>query len=70
MLEPPQEAWFDVGLVRKDIGLALATAKDLGVASPTAHAAGQVLATAVEEGFERRDIATLFGALGQMQPEA
>jgi len=55
--------------MRKDIGLALATAKDLGVASPTAHAAGQVLATAVEEGFERRDIATLLGALGQLKPE-
>lgn len=70
VLDLPEDAWFDVGLLRKDIGLALATARDLGAASPTAHAASQVLAKAVEAGFEHRDIAALFEALGQMKPEA
>lgn len=70
VLDLPEEAWFDVGLLRKDIGLALATARELGAASPAAHAASEVLAKAVEEGFEHQDIAALFKMLGQTKPEA
>ena len=70
VLDLPEEAWFDVGLLRKDIGLALATAKELGAEAPTAHTAGQVLAKAVEAGFEHRDIASLFKMLEQTKPEA
>ncbi len=70
VLDLPEEAWFDVGLLRKDIGLALATARDLGVASPAAHAADLALRQAVEAGFEHRDIASLFQLLGRLEPEA
>ena len=65
VLDLPQEAWFDVGLMRKDIRLALAMAKDLGLGLPSAAAAVEVLDKAVELGYERRDIAALYEVLAQ-----
>ena len=70
VLDLPEEAWFDIGLLRKDIGLALATARELGAASPAADAADRALTQAVEAGFEHRDIASLFRVLGGHGPEA
>ena len=68
LLDLPQEAWFDVGLMRKDIDLALVMAKDLDTAAPAAGVAHDVLSKAVEQGFEHRDIAALLPTLGQMKP--
>ena len=65
ILDLPQEAWFDVGLLRKDIRLALAMAQDLGLGLPSAGAAVEVLEKAVELGYERRDIAALYEVLAQ-----
>jgi 3-hydroxyisobutyrate dehydrogenase-like beta-hydroxyacid dehydrogenase len=63
VLDLPQEAWFDVGLMRKDILLALAMAQDLGIRLPSTVAADDMLTRAVELGYERRDIAALFEVL-------
>src|ERR671918_648736 len=60
VLDLPQEAWFDVGLMRKDIRLALAMARELGIRLPSTSAADDMLTRAVELGYERRDIAALF----------
>jgi 3-hydroxyisobutyrate dehydrogenase len=65
VLDLPQEAWFDVGLLRKDIRLALTMAQDLGLGLPSAGAAADVLDKAVELGYERRDIAALYEVLAQ-----
>ena len=70
VLDLPQEAWFDVGLMRKDIRLALAMARELGIRLPSTSAADDMLTRAVELGYERRDIAALFEVLGRTGPAA
>jgi 3-hydroxyisobutyrate dehydrogenase and related beta-hydroxyacid dehydrogenases len=62
----PDEAWFDVGLMQKDIRLALALAVDLEIQLPSASAADEMLSRAVELGYEHQDIAALFEVLGRM----
>jgi 3-hydroxyisobutyrate dehydrogenase-like beta-hydroxyacid dehydrogenase len=52
--------------MRKDIGLALAMAKELGVAAPSAEVAHDVLSEAIEQGFEHRDLAALLPTLGRL----
>jgi 3-hydroxyisobutyrate dehydrogenase-like beta-hydroxyacid dehydrogenase len=65
VLDLPDEAWFDVGLMRKDIRLALEAAQELEVPLPSARAADEVLTNASELGFEHRDIAALFQVLAR-----
>jgi 3-hydroxyisobutyrate dehydrogenase-like beta-hydroxyacid dehydrogenase len=65
VLDLPQEAWFDVGLMRKDILLALEVAIDLGIRLPSTGAAAEMLTKSVELGYERRDIAALFEVLAR-----
>jgi 3-hydroxyisobutyrate dehydrogenase-like beta-hydroxyacid dehydrogenase len=62
----PDEAWFDVSLMQKDVELALETARELRVAVPSATAADGVLKVALGLGYGRRDIAALFEVLGQL----
>jgi 3-hydroxyisobutyrate dehydrogenase-like beta-hydroxyacid dehydrogenase len=65
VLNRTDETWFDVGLMHKDIRLALATAKEQGVTLPSADVADKVLQQATELGYEHRDIAALYEVLGQ-----
>ncbi len=60
VLDLPDEAWFDVSLMQKDIALALDTGRELHVPLPSAAAADTVLTVARASGYERRDIAALF----------
>jgi 3-hydroxyisobutyrate dehydrogenase-like beta-hydroxyacid dehydrogenase len=69
ILDPPEEAWFDLRFMHKDIELALATARELGIPLPTAERASEVLAQAEALGYERRDLATLFQVLEQIAGE-
>jgi 3-hydroxyisobutyrate dehydrogenase-like beta-hydroxyacid dehydrogenase len=62
----PDEAWFDVGLMHKDIALALETGRELGVPMPSATAVARLLEVAQAFGYGRRDIAALFKVLGQL----
>jgi 3-hydroxyisobutyrate dehydrogenase-like beta-hydroxyacid dehydrogenase len=66
VLDLPDDAWFDIGLMHKDIHLALDTAGELGVPLPSARAADEVLTRAVELGYEHRDLAGIFEVLGKM----
>ena len=66
VLDLPDEAWFDIALMHKDIGLALETARQLGVPTPSAAAADEVLTMARAAGYEHRDIAALFEVLAQV----
>lgn len=70
VLDLPEEAWFDVQLMRKDIRLALAVARELGVRLPSAGVADDVLTRAGELGYEERDIAALFQVLVRMNDGA
>jgi 3-hydroxyisobutyrate dehydrogenase-like beta-hydroxyacid dehydrogenase len=63
VLDLPDEAWFDVSLMQKDIALALDTARQLHVPLPSAATADQVLTLAGALGYEHRDIAGLFKVL-------
>lgn len=64
ILDPPaDDAWFDLAFMRKDIGLALDTARALDIPLPTAERAQQLLDQAIELGYERRDLAVMFEVL-------
>jgi 3-hydroxyisobutyrate dehydrogenase-like beta-hydroxyacid dehydrogenase len=66
VLDLPDEAWFDVGLMQKDLVLALDAARQLSVPLPSAAAADEMLTVARALGYERRDLAALFEVLGQV----
>ena len=66
VLDLPEEAWFDIGLMHKDIRLALETGGELDVPLPSAHAADEVLTKASELGYEHRDIAALHDVLAEL----
>ena len=66
ILDPPEEAWFDVRFMHKDIELALDAAGQLGVPLPTAKSADAVLEQAESMGYGRRDLAALFQVLQRM----
>jgi 3-hydroxyisobutyrate dehydrogenase-like beta-hydroxyacid dehydrogenase len=66
VLDLPDEAWFDVSLMQKDVVLALDTARQLGVPLPSAAAADELLTLARASGYGRRDIAALFEVLGHL----
>jgi 3-hydroxyisobutyrate dehydrogenase-like beta-hydroxyacid dehydrogenase len=63
VLDLPDEAWFDVELMQKDIRLAEALAEELGVPLPTATVADEWLSRARGLGYEHRDIAALYQTL-------
>ncbi|MCU1667384.1 MAG: NAD(P)-dependent oxidoreductase [Blastococcus sp.] len=62
----PEDAWFTLGLVQKDVDLARDVARDLGVPLPTADRAATVLSLARTLGYEERDLAALFQVLEQV----
>ncbi|SDU73642.1 NAD(P)-dependent oxidoreductase [Jiangella alkaliphila] len=59
LLDLPEDAWFTIRLIRKDIGLALDEARRGGVPLPSGAAAAAVLDEAIERGYGRRDLAAL-----------
>jgi 3-hydroxyisobutyrate dehydrogenase-like beta-hydroxyacid dehydrogenase len=68
VLDLPDDAWFDVRLMRKDLGLALEAARDMAVPLPAAATTVDMLTRARELGYERRDIAALFEVLARTGP--
>lgn len=64
VLDRPDETWFDVALMHKDIRLALAAAREHGVPAPSTRLADEILGRATELGYEHRDIASIFAVLG------
>ena len=70
VLDLPDEAWFDIGLMQKDVVLALDTARQLRVPLPSAAAADEVLTLARALGYERRDIAALFEVLTRLTSDS
>jgi len=65
VLDLPEQAWFDVRLMHKDIRLALASATESGVPLRAATAADSALSTAEDMGYGHRDIAGLFQVLAR-----
>jgi len=66
LLELPDQAWFDVAQVQKDIRLALASARDLKVPLPSTAVTDDVLTAVRTNGYEHRDIAVILRVLSEM----
>jgi 3-hydroxyisobutyrate dehydrogenase-like beta-hydroxyacid dehydrogenase len=64
--ELPDQAWFDVRLMQKDLRLALDSARNLGVPLPSTIVADELLSAATALGYEHRDIAVLFHVLSEL----
>jgi 3-hydroxyisobutyrate dehydrogenase-like beta-hydroxyacid dehydrogenase len=62
----PDEAWFDVNMMQKDLLLAMEAARKLDVPLPSTSAANEMLTAARGMGMAKRDFATVFHALARM----
>ena len=66
VLEQPEEAWFDINMMQKDLNLALELGRQLDVPLPTTAVTNEMLTTARALGLEKKDFAALFDALAAM----
>jgi 3-hydroxyisobutyrate dehydrogenase-like beta-hydroxyacid dehydrogenase len=66
VLKQPEEAWFDVDMMQKDLLLALEAGRELDVALPTTAVSNQLLTAARAMGLRERDFATVFTVLARM----
>jgi 3-hydroxyisobutyrate dehydrogenase-like beta-hydroxyacid dehydrogenase len=66
VLNMPDEAWFDINMMQKDLLLALELGRQLDVPLPSTAITNQMLTTARAMGFEEKDFAVMFEALAQM----
>src|SRR6266702_742665 len=66
VLGQPDEAWFDVNMMQKDLRLALEMGRELDVPLPTTAITNQLLTAARALGLEKKDFAVLFEVLATM----
>jgi 3-hydroxyisobutyrate dehydrogenase len=66
VLEQPDEAWFDVNMMQKDMNLALELGRELDVPLPTTAITNELLTAARAMGLEDEDFAILFDVLARM----
>jgi 3-hydroxyisobutyrate dehydrogenase-like beta-hydroxyacid dehydrogenase len=66
VLGQPDEAWFDVNMMQKDLLVALEMGRQLDVALPTTSITNQMLTAARALGLEKKDFAALFEVLATM----
>jgi 3-hydroxyisobutyrate dehydrogenase-like beta-hydroxyacid dehydrogenase len=66
VLAQPEEAWFDVNMMQKDLLLALEAGRQLDVPLPTTAVANQMLTAARAMGLDNYDFAIIFEALARM----
>jgi 3-hydroxyisobutyrate dehydrogenase-like beta-hydroxyacid dehydrogenase len=68
VLDKPDETWFDVGLMHKDIRLARQAGDELQTPLPTAAVADEILTQADRLGYGDRDIAAVHEVLARLSP--
>jgi 3-hydroxyisobutyrate dehydrogenase-like beta-hydroxyacid dehydrogenase len=66
VLEQPEDAWFDVNMMQKDMNLALELGRELDVPLPTTAITNEFLTAARGMGLEDKDFAIVFDVLAQM----
>jgi 3-hydroxyisobutyrate dehydrogenase-like beta-hydroxyacid dehydrogenase len=66
VMKMPDEAWFDVNMMQKDMLLALEAGRQLDVPLPTTAATNELLTAARGMGLERQDFAVLYEVLARM----
>jgi len=66
VLEMPQEAWFNVNMMQKDMNLALELGRLVDVPLPTTAVTNEMLTAARGMGLVEQDFAVVFRVLAQM----
>jgi 3-hydroxyisobutyrate dehydrogenase-like beta-hydroxyacid dehydrogenase len=66
ILEMPEEAWFDVNMMQKDMLLALEAGRQLDVPMPTTAIANELLTAARGMGLEHNDFAVVYEVLAAL----
>jgi 3-hydroxyisobutyrate dehydrogenase-like beta-hydroxyacid dehydrogenase len=66
VLQQPEEAWFDVNMMQKDMVLALEMGRELNVPLPTTAVSNEYLTAARAMGLEKQDFAVVFNVLASM----
>ena len=66
ILNMPDEAWFDVNMMQKDMLLALEMGRELNVPLPTVAASNEYLTAARALGLAKKDFAIVFQVLAKM----
>jgi 3-hydroxyisobutyrate dehydrogenase-like beta-hydroxyacid dehydrogenase len=66
VLGQPEEAWFDVNMMQKDLLLALDMGRELDVPLPTTAVTNEMLTAARGMGLADKDFAVVFQVLAQM----
>lgn len=66
VLEQPEEAWFDVNMMQKDMNLALEAGRELDVPMPTTAVSNELLTAARGMGLEHYDFAIVYDVLARM----
>jgi 3-hydroxyisobutyrate dehydrogenase-like beta-hydroxyacid dehydrogenase len=66
VIKLPEEAWFNVNMMQKDMLLALELGRKLDVPMPSTAVANEVLTAARGVGLEKEDFAVVFDVLAQL----
>src|ERR1035441_3782571 len=66
VLQQPEEAWFDVNMMQKDMLLAMELGRKLNVPVPTTAVSNEFLTAARGMGWEKLDFAVMFDVLALM----
>jgi len=66
VLQQPEEAWFDVNMMQKDMLLALELGRKLNIPMPTTAVSNEFLTAARGMGWEKLDFAVVFDVLARM----
>ena len=66
VLKMPEDAWFDVNLMQKDMLLALELGRQVDVPLPTTAATNEMLTAARGMGLAKKDFAIVFEVLARM----
>ena len=66
VLKMPEEAWFNVNMMQKDLNLALDLGRQVDVPLPTTAATNEMLTAARGMGFVEQDYAVIFKVLARM----
>jgi len=62
----PEEAWFSVNMMQKDMNLAIELGQQLDIPLPTTAVANEFLTAARGMGLEQQDFAALFKVLANL----
>src|SRR5271170_4815417 len=66
VLKMPEEAWFDVNMMQKDMVLALELGRKVDVPLPTTAVTNEFLTAARAMGLQEQDFAVVFNVLAEM----